>query len=81
MGNAGYKDTSGNWLARPSRPLQPYLGQASVHGSRASRAALKEVESLAEGGSDGGGDGSTGASVLFVRESKLMEVKQDSGSV
>ncbi|CAN0525736.1 unnamed protein product, partial [Laminaria digitata] len=77
MGEAGYRDTSGNWLARPSRPFESYC--------KARRFSKEELEEEGEetetpggaaseicGASDDSGAGS-GASVLFVRESKLIQ--------
>lgn len=59
MREAGYRDTAGRWLATPSQPLREY--------------APLETSKPPAGGSDGR-DAGSGASVLFVRESKLIEV-------
>ncbi|CAM9440378.1 unnamed protein product [Ascophyllum nodosum] len=61
MREAGYRDTVGNWLARPSRPLEKF----------------DEIGGVLSSGQGGTGRraraNGSGASVLFVRESKLME--------
>lgn len=79
MGEAGYRDTSGNWLARPSQPLGSYR-QPHRYGQEKEReegegedAAPGGVAMEKSGGLDGSGGG-LGASVLFVRESKLIQV-------
>lgn len=56
MGEAGYKQPSGKWLARPSRPLANFKRQEQGQG----------VGERGEG---------RDASILFVRESKLLEVR------
>eukprot|EP00752_Nemacystus_decipiens_P002018 g1936.t1 len=62
MGAAGYRDAAGNWLATPSQPLQAYD-------------ASRDTVGTPSGGSCGR-DAGSGASVLFVRESKLIEALQ-----
>lgn len=60
MGVAGYRDAAGHWLATPSQPLQAYD-------------APHETSNPPDG-RRGGRVAGSGASVLFVRESKLIEV-------
>ncbi|CAM9655686.1 unnamed protein product, partial [Ectocarpus sp. 8 AP-2014] len=66
MGEAGYRDTTGNWLATPTRPLQEWGAAPMRRGEPCSDESCGKDE---DGRLGGGG----GASVLFVRESKLME--------
>lgn len=68
MGEAGYRSACGNWLATPSRPLGEYASrdEAGANGGESRNGALF--------GGGGGGGGDNSASVLFVRESKLIEV-------
>lgn len=61
MGVAGYRNAAGNWLATPSQPLQEYVSS-------------RELNTPPAAGGRGGSDSGSGASVLFVRESKLIEV-------
>ncbi|CAM9208315.1 unnamed protein product [Ectocarpus sp. 4 AP-2014] len=69
MGEAGYRDTAGNWLATPTRPLQQWGAAPMLRGEPCSDAFGGKSEDARLGG---GGEGGS-ASVLFVRESKLME--------
>ncbi|CBJ27286.1 monooxygenase FAD-binding [Ectocarpus siliculosus] len=70
MGEAGYRDTTGNWLAIPTRPLQEWGAAPMRRGEHCSDESGGKGEDGRLGGEGGGG----GASVLFVRESKLMEM-------
>ncbi|CAN0143679.1 unnamed protein product [Ectocarpus fasciculatus] len=67
MGEAGYRDTAGNWLVTPTRPLQDAVPLVPM---RRGKPCPDESGGKSEDGRLGGGGG---ASVLFVRESKLME--------
>ncbi|CAM9843114.1 unnamed protein product [Ectocarpus sp. 6 AP-2014] len=69
MGEAGYRDTTGNWLATPTRPLQEWGAAPMRRGEPCSDDSGGKGEDGRLGGEGRGG----GASVLFVRESKLME--------
>lgn len=60
---AGYRDTVGNWLAKPSRPLEEF---DKTFGVLPSEQGGTDYRARASG---------SGASVLFVRESKLMNVR------
>ncbi|CAM9460870.1 unnamed protein product, partial [Pylaiella littoralis] len=70
MGEAGYRSACGNWLATPSQPLGEYASrdEAGANGGESRDGALF--------GGGGGGAGDNSASVLFVRESKLIEALQ-----
>ncbi|CAM9793747.1 unnamed protein product [Scytosiphon promiscuus] len=84
MGQAGYRDTAGNWLATPSSPLQEFKyannnyatdtgsKHESIDGGGEGEGSV-QIKGGGMGGGDGMGGGGGGASVLFVRESKLME--------
>lgn len=63
MTQAGYRDTVGNWLAKPSRPLEEFDKSFGVLPSELGEADYRPRAS------------GSGASVLFVRESKLMKVR------
>lgn len=83
---AGYRDTSGNWLARPTQPFGRY-GKAHRCSEEEKREEEEEEDKEKEeealgtvtGKRDSGGSGDSsagsGASVLFVRESKLIQVR------
>ncbi|CAM9951535.1 unnamed protein product [Ectocarpus sp. 12 AP-2014] len=73
MGEAGYRDTAGNWLATPTRPLQEWGGAPMRRGQPCSDESGGKSEDGRLGGGGEAGAGGGGASVLFVRESKLME--------
>lgn len=66
MGEAGYKDTSGRWLARPSKPLRAF--SSSRTGAIAGKRGQAD-------------DKQADVSVLFVRESKLLDVSSSVGFV
>lgn len=68
MSEAGYRDTSGKWLARPSRPLVEY-GRSD--GPPAGAATNAKAEAVRKRGTKT----NEIASVLFVRESRLVEVR------
>ncbi|CAM9559639.1 unnamed protein product, partial [Sphacelaria rigidula] len=70
MGEAGYREPSGKWLARPSQPLGIF--DPSSQGRR-----KDELLSSGSGGSGVRGDKNDirRPSILFVRESNLLEVR------
>lgn len=74
MREAGYRDTSGNWLARPSRPLEQYGHHSSRFSSTGARRRDKAEAERSERERALGSGAGTGANILFVQESTLMEV-------
>ncbi|CAM9354549.1 unnamed protein product [Ectocarpus sp. 13 AM-2016] len=73
MGEAGYRETAGNWLATPTQPLQEWGAAPMRRGQPCSDESGVKSEDGRLGGGGEAGAGGGGASVLFVRESKLME--------
>ena len=81
MGVAGYRDTSGNWLARPSQPFGRYdearlcSEEEEEEQEAGTLGGANSKRWSVSGGSGGGSSPGPGASVLFVRESKLIQVR------